>query len=395
MPNIDVNTQLSGLLPFEKYDYVFEGMGGNWPCVITPVSGTIRPYGDVLNLDAVVHFCTTKESCPSGTLGLLPYSTGICDPSPNLYTTIRLSLKPETLAYNLYSDIKTISCENCFGQPVITTPQSVTLTAAQGNEYVMNTNIVGLQPNQTYTYSIRSLDANWPVKVNPVSGTIKVTKDRTTLTNNIMFCANTGLCASGADIMDNTITAACLSSSDYHCILQLELNNQDCSLGPVYSNPIPVYCKQCLPNVTINLFNSNKKIMTVAENTAGFLLEPSLSGLKPNHEYTYTYKSLNANWPVFINPVSGVLKTSSDNAALSSQIFFCANTGVCSSGMKGVLNYSLDNVVTTRVNNDMFVNLQLELVDTTCSETHKSNTLLVYCNDCITKPDIRVSNRIT
>ena len=42
MSNIDLVTNLSGLTPFEKYDYYFEGMGGNWPAVVTPVELCIR-----------------------------------------------------------------------------------------------------------------------------------------------------------------------------------------------------------------------------------------------------------------------------------------------------------------------------------------------------------------
>jgi hypothetical protein len=396
MSNISISTRLSGLMPFEKYDYTFQGMGGNWPCVITPLSGTIRPYGDSVNIDATVHFCTTKTSCPTGTVGFLPYSTGICDSNPNLYTSIRLSLKPETLVHTLYSDIKTVKCDSCFAQPVINTPQTVTLSSAQGNEYILSTTIVGLQPNQIYTYNITSLEANWPIKVSPVSGTIKVSKDRTTLTNNVMFCESTGLCPSGQDVLDYSINSACLAEKNYYGLLQIELNNTECSLGSVYSNTIPLYCRDCLPSVDMKLFSSNKKIMTVAENIIGLMLEPTISGLKPDHEYQYTYKSLGANWPVYMNPVSGILKSSSSNTTLSSQLFFCASTGICQSGTRGVLNYSSDEISSNKINNDPFINLQLELTDTSCSETHKSDTLLIYCNDCIPKPDVRIiSNRVT
>lgn len=396
MSNIDVNTRLSGLLPFEKYDYVFEGMGGNWPCIITPVSGTIRPYGDVINLDATVHFCTTKTSCPSGTAGFLPYSTGLCDANPNLYTTIRLSLKPENSPYTLHSDIKTVNCNNCFSQPVINTPQSISLTKTDSNEYVMTTTILGLQPNQLYTYNFTSLEANWPIKVSPSSGTLKTTKDRTTLTNHIMFCPNTGLCPVGDNVMNYVTNQTCLNSQTYFGLLQMELINQDCNNNTsVLSNSIPLYCDNCIPSVDINLFSSNKKILSRSENLSGFLLEPIVSGLKTNQNYTYQFKSLNANWPVFANPVSGILKSSASTATISTELFFCSNTGICPEGTKGVLGYSLDSILPNKINNDLYVNLQLELTDTSCSEIHKSETLLIYCNDCLPKPDIRViSNRI-
>jgi hypothetical protein len=396
MSNIAVSIKLSGLLPFEKYDYAFEGMGGNWPCLITPLSGTIRPYGDSVNLEANVHFCTTKNSCPSGAPELLPYTTGLCDSSPNLFTSLRLSLKPETLPYTLYSDIKTVKCDNCFAQPVITPPQSVTLTKTQGNEYTMNTSIVGLQPNTTYNYTFTSLEANWPVRVSPASGVIKVGKDRTILTNMVMFCKDDTICPVGGDVLEYTINSNCLNEQNYYSILQLELVNADCNTESVLSNPIPVVCKNCLPSIGINLYPQNRKIVSEIENNSGFLIEPIISGLKPDHEYTYEFKGLDANWPVFINPVSGILQSPTTSTVLSAQIFFCANTGICSEGSKGVLNYSLDTISTTKVKRDQFVNLQLELQDVSCSETYTSNTLLVYCNDCLPTSNIRIiSNRVT
>jgi hypothetical protein len=396
MSNIDVSIKLSGLLPFEKYDYAFDGMGGNWPCIITPYSGTIRPYGDSVNLDAVVHFCTTKNSCPSGSVGLLPYNTGLCDPNPNLYTSIRLSIKPENLPHTLYSDIKTVTCDSCFAQPTITTPNQITLV--DSNEYAMTTTIIGLQPNQHYTYNFSILEANWPIKVSPSSGSIIVGKNRATITNHIMFCRNDSLCPNGdEDIMEYALHPSCLLERNYFGILQLELTNNDCEMGSVYSNPLPVYCNECLPSTTINLFNSNKRTVNSTENDNGFLVEPNIVGLKPNHEYIYQLRSLDANWPVFASPISGTIRSSSSNeVSLSSQLFFCASTGICPSGTDGVLAYSIDPVLSNRIKKDPYINLQLRLTDTSCSEIYDSPTLLIYCDNCIPKPDVRiVSNQIT
>lgn len=394
MSNIDINTVMSGLVPFEKYDYVFEGTGGNWPCVVTPYSGTFRPYSDSLEIKAKVHFCSSKDSCSSGVVGLLPYNSGICDPSPNLYTTLRVSLKPESLNQTLYTNTITVNCENCFGSPTITTPSTVNLTQAQGNEYALVASVVGLQPNKTYNFNFSSIDANWPVRVNPSSGTIKTPRDRTNIAANLAFCYDPLLC-NGA--LDYTATNQCLLEKNLYSILQLSIQQADCNTETVTSNPIPIYCKDCLPSTTIKLISAGtRRVVENAENTVGVLIEPTIVGLKPNAQYSYVFKSIDSNWPVFMSPVSGQLQSSSSSTSISSQLFFCSSTGICPSGSRGVLNYRLDDIQKTKVPTDPFVNLQLELTSLSCGTTFKSDNVILYCNDCIVRPDARiVSSNIT
>jgi hypothetical protein len=398
MSNIDVKIELSGLLPFEKYDYLFEGMGGNWPCIVTPYSGTIRPYAGDITIEGKVHFCSSKTSCSSNSVGFLPHNTGLCDPSPNLFTTLRVSLKPENFAHKLYTNSIIVSCDDCFAQPNITIPANVSLNQAQGNEYTLISNVAGLQPNEIYTYSFESIDANWPVKVSPVSGMIKVPKDRTTIISNVMFCANTGLCQSGPDIMEYTVDDSCLLGKNLYSTIQLSiLPSGSCNKEQVISNPMSIYCKNCLPTVSSKILPVNKKIVSLSENVSGLLLEPVISGLDINKKYSYTFKSVDANWPVFINPVSGILQSSSATSSISSQLFFCSNSGVCSSGTRGVLEYRPELLSSNHINYDPFVNLELEIKSLTCGTVYTSDTLMIYCNECLPpKSDPRIiTSRIT
>lgn len=396
MSYVDIKTELSGLLPFEKYDYKFEGMGGNWPCTITPYSGTIRPYGSTMTFEGKVHFCSARTAC-SGSSGILPYSSHLCESTSDLFTTLRLSLKPESFPHTLYTNTILASCTNCFPQPSITTPTTVTLNRVQGNEYTLTSVIAGLQPNETYTYNFESIDANWPVKINPVSGSIKTPRDRTTLISNVMFCNSTGLCNNGDDILDYSITSSCLLEKNLYSILQLSIiPSESCEAETAVSNPIPIYCKDCLPSVNMKILPTTKKIVSLSENASGLLLEPTISGIEPNKKYSYVFKGINSNWPVFISPISGILQSSTSSSSLSSQLFFCSNTGVCASGTRGVLDYRLDSVSSNKINNDPFVNLQLELTSLSCGTTYTSDTIILYCNDCLSKSDPRiVTSRIT
>jgi hypothetical protein len=396
MSYIDIKTELSGLLPFEKYDYKFEGMGGNWPCTVTPYSGSIRPYGSTMIFEGKVHFCSAKTAC-SGSSGILPYSDHLCESTSNLFTTLRLSLKPESFPHTLYTNTLVASCADCFPQPSITTPASINLNRAQGNEYTLISSIVGLQPNETYTYNFESIDANWPVKINPISGLIKTSKDRTTITSNVMFCNSTGLCNNGDDILDYTVTSSCLLEKNLYSIIQLSIvPSETCEAETVVSSPIPMYCKDCLPSVNVKILPTTRKTVSLSENISGLLLEPVISGIEPNKKYSYVFKGISSNWPVFISPISGILQSSTPSSSLSSQLFFCSSTGVCASGTRGVLDYRLDAISSGKINNDPFVNLQLELTSLSCGTTYTSDTLMLYCNDCLSKSDPRiVTSRIT
>lgn len=379
MSNIDVSFQLDGLLPFEKYDYAIEGLGGNWPCVVTPISGTIRPYGTSVNLDAIVNFCTTKAACPSGTTNLLPYNSGITDPYPNLYTTIRLSLKPETLDYTLYSDAKIIRCDNCFSQPVINVPQTITLDATTGNESSIVTSIVGLQPNHEYSYAINSVNANWPIKVLPASGTIEVTKDRVSLSHKIMFCANSGLCIPGEpNIMDYTIDPTCSKFNDFFGVLQLELFSNELGMEPILSNPMQVYCNDCLPLVIASIPE-----LSTLTTTNTIDLPFALTNLIAGHEYSYELIPVNANWPVTLSHASGSFVANDDNDTFSTNVTFCPTTGVCQAAGKTVLPFTLDDDCIFGETN-RFVDMKLKISSATCSVPDViTDNIRVICNDCI------------
>ena len=381
MSNIDVSLQLDGLVPFEKYDYVIEGLGGNWPCVATPVSGTIRPYGSSVTLDAIVNFCTTKTSCPSGTVGLLSFNNSITDPYPNLYTTIRVALKPESFDYTLYSDAKIIRCDNCFSQPAITTQNSVTLTATNGNQFVMTTNIVGLQPNYQYTYNISSIDANWPIKVTPSSGTIEVTKDRIALSNNIMFCLNSGLCPVGqTNVMNYMVDPTCSKAKNLFGVLQLELSSSELGVEPILSNPISLYCQNCLPTVDLVV-----PLFSETTNSNIYDLPFTVNNLIPGHTYSYEFVGVNGNWPVTLSSMSGTFVANDADDTIITSIIFCPTTGVCQSAGKTVMPYTLDNSCILGSTN-RFIDMKLKISSETCDIPDiVSDTINVVCDDCIEK----------
>ena len=161
--------RITNLQPKQTYQYIYNSLGSNWPCMISPVSGTITPSEDIFNLDTLFYFCPTSGSCPSGAgyLGKLPYVlesyTNKDFARKNYYNIINLSIWPiedPTKSVNTTLDIK---CDNCLptcisysnvkfdGSPWIITP-----TGCCSNDQAIRVLITNTTPGDRYTYEFSS-----------------------------------------------------------------------------------------------------------------------------------------------------------------------------------------------------------------------------------------------
>lgn len=384
MSNIDVQADLSGLIPFEKYDYYFEGMGANWPATITPLSGSFRPYGDNARIDGVVHFCSTKNAC-SGAANLLDYSTESCDHNTDLFTTLRVRLVPESLNQVLYSDIFNVKCSGCLGKTTIGVPTEIILNQNLGNEYIMTSVISGLQPEVSYSYEVFSNDANWPVKIKPITGILRSSTDNINLKSSIYFCSNTGLCPQGAANILSYEVNDCISNTYKHASLQIKLSQLDCSEDEqvTYSNPVEVYCIDCLPKMNITM-----PTVVTLQNANNVGLNALVSGLVPNHTYSYEFKGLEANWPSTLSRPTGSFVSTSDTQLVSTRFTFCPNTGICEADGRAVLDYDMDSYCIFGKRYP-FSKIKLHVQPETCElNAAESETLTVYCSGCL--PDMKI-----
>ena len=91
--NIKVSIPLSGLFKRETYNYIIRGLGGNWPAIISPLSGSFEAKGKTEVLNEVVSFCPSTGLCPPSNPNVLPYSLQSCGYDNNhLYTNIVVDL---------------------------------------------------------------------------------------------------------------------------------------------------------------------------------------------------------------------------------------------------------------------------------------------------------------
>jgi len=397
---IDITVRLSGLKPLERYDYSFSTAGANWPCIITPITGFVQPLSDKVVVKASLSFCENKSLCPSGTKGLLEHNDILsCNLNNNhLFANIVAGFTAQTTMDVFYSDVMHIECNDCLPNIQIISPTSTTLNNATSNHTKFTSNIRGLSPNETYKYEFKGVDANWPVKITPISGLINPSRNEFNLSSSLTFCLNTGICPNNSSsVIDYSLAQSCSLENHLFSTVQLSITPVSCSGDQVTSDQLSFYCAGCLPKVSARISSNNQNMLLLSkeENDKAYLLQAKLSGLTAGKNYVYEFIGLDANWPVLISPVSGVLQSSSSDSLISSQLFFCASSGLCPSGTKGVLSYDMDSgTQSKRYRYDPYITLQMIIHSEACSDDqYSSDTFTIYCNDCLRPSDIRISSQ--
>jgi hypothetical protein len=396
IPNVIVNNNNEGLFnvpvnnlsPTSEYRYKFVSLDANWPVSISPISGIISSVSSH-TLSVSTSFCQTTGVCPNGSPNILPYSAGSKKQfnfgSLNKFAKIRLEIDPVLPLNNdlatVYSNEAIIKCDDCISAPVIQVPRDVTV----GPSNTATINMVGtdLSPNTSYKYKVLSIDSNWPTVINPMSGTI-VNSATCDIALSIAFCASTGICPNGnknilpysAVTSYNQFTLGSLQKSSK---FQVEFDPVDDDLPTVYSNESLIRCSNCIPDPEIGMADT---IVLDDINPKRF----SISGINllEGVEYKYRFIGLDSNWPTILNPISGNI-ISSTSFDIPVEISFCAGTGICPTGSKNVLNYTLANDSQYRLASlSKVTKVKLELVPNLPGlQTVYSNEITILCSGCL------------
>jgi hypothetical protein len=130
----DIDILLSGLEPYQGYDYYFSSHSANWPITVSPISGSfITSKNTSLKMPFKIAFCGSETLC-SGDPNLIDYNINYnqlySDTSCSKYAYVQYNLlkTPNFTVQNdnsilpanpvVQSDIISISCEDCFGSQV-------------------------------------------------------------------------------------------------------------------------------------------------------------------------------------------------------------------------------------------------------------------------------------
>lgn len=147
-------------------------------------------------------------------------------------------------------------------------------------------------------------------------------------------------------------------------------------LGFTDANKLPNVLPESMPN---------KKLSADSR----YSFSPRIDNLQPYEEYKYEYKTVNANWPVSISTISGIIKPSTDKATIESSIGFCPTTGNCDTN---VMPFTLPAECTLSSASNKTITMQLSISPLSYTGTEVlSNQFTVECEDCLPKPSISIS----
>ena len=364
------STTVSGLIPRETYKYTFSGIDSNWPAIISPISGLIKPSKTSVDIESVLTFCSTSGGCDTYN-GILPYSLDTsANYQKNNYFSI-LSLNIEPVSYtgtDPVSEQLTIRCRDCLPQPpslpVISMPLSsassgngsdITLTGINNNYCYLSPRISGLIPGESYTYTVDSLAGNWPIVIYPSSGIIKPTKDFSDIEVVAAFCASTGTCPPGTPGLSSSYVLAsdfsrAYAHNNYFALLNVTVQQNNYPFSKITSDQISVRCSNCLPSNAVLLSYPNITFMSGAASTSNMVFGVSCcSGSKPmvvnvtnavpGDRYVYNFESPTNK--ITFSPSSGVTYFGSNGAGNINTIM---NTSLAD-GDQFVINCSLNNTI--------------------------------------------------
>jgi hypothetical protein len=149
-------------------------------------------------------------------------------------------------------------------------------------------------------------------------------------------------------------------------------------LGFTDANKLPNVLPDSIPNIKLS-----------ADSKYSF--SPRIENLQPYEQYRYQFKTVNANWPVSISTISGIIKPSTDKASIESSIGFCPSTGNCDTN---IMPFRLPEACTLSGSDNKTITMQLSIIPASYSGTEVlSNQFTIECKDCLPKPFIAISGK--
>lgn len=248
---------VTGLLPGQDYSYRFYGLGGNWPAVVSPVSGTFIANSKSQTLPVVVDFCTSTGLCPSSRSDVLAYA--INDFNNEVLTTV---LQAHVLDICENTTIKSTSATViASGFPslnIIMPSSSISssdITLSADHYYYCSPIITGMVPGESYTYTINSVGGNWPVLCWPTTGKVSSSKGYEAIDIAISFCPKLSYCLPGTpNLLPNyTLTAdynQSYADKNLFTILNISVQQDSYPFINAISDQLSIRCNGCLPQPT-------------------------------------------------------------------------------------------------------------------------------------------------
>jgi hypothetical protein len=255
---IDLTGNLSNLLSEHTYSYQFESKGGNWPIKIYPVSGSFIAKTQTKEILSQAWFC-----CPSGSCGSTPFTKtydSLRYKTNYLTQDIRLKVT-DTCANHLVYDDRTIFIQLADLEitPVNDT-YNVILDSQTKGCYDFSMKVNNCINTHSYTYQYHAIDGNWPVILSNVSGSFTNQPLIHNIKTQLTFCPSTGVCNNQSNVLTppsvlsyNSLLNSTCNNSKFISLQLSVTSNCYPNQKAFFSEPITVYCEDCIPLPSITL----------------------------------------------------------------------------------------------------------------------------------------------
>lgn len=258
--------------------------------------------------------------------------------------------------------------------------------AGNGNNYSYLTfDVSGIIPYEEYSYTINSLHGNWPAVIYPISGRIKSSDTSVRFDAALAFCKTTGDCDGNSNLLDYSVDSQGTDYDNLYSIINFELIPISYDGEGVTSDSLTVNCKDCLPKVKI----ANPASTTLnTTNVNYYTFTSTISGLKPNTQYSYLYRTINSNWPTLLVSKSGTFTATDKIYDLSTKLLFCPSTELCPSGTQDLMNYNIGGATDSRfkrqfVHDQISTTFDLLITDLSDNSTFVSEPSTLRCQNCL------------
>lgn len=255
-----------------------------------------------------------------------------------------------------------------------------------GNNYSYLTfDISGLVPYEEYSYTINSLHGNWPAIIYPSSGRLKSSDASVRFDAALAFCKTTGDCAGNSSLLNYSLDPQGIDYDNLYSIINFELNPVSYNGEGVTSDSFTINCKDCLPKVKIGNPASTTLNTT---NVNYYTFTSTISGLKPNTQYSYLYRTINSNWPTLLVSKSGTFTATDKVYDLSTKLLFCPSTELCPSGTQDLMSYNIGGSTDSRfkrqfVHDQISTTFDLLITNLDDNSTYVSEPSTIRCQNCL------------
>lgn len=312
----NLHYNITNLTKDNTYRYNINSVDANWPVRLIPGNtGIFTAKDNHHTLKLVGEFCATSGgSCSNDALDYTADETCLLPLNQNYSAGIEIHLwKNGSSGCEVadgYHSMVSVNCNDCLGNIGIVSPQDPILV--ESNFYDLAYSIDGLKNGQSYTYTLSSDDANWPISATPLSGTFEATGPFATLTSSLQFCYPSGICAGKDNVFDYeefTYYDKITKGTNLYGDVKLTVTpNGACEEVGSISSVTRLVCADCLPAFSYaSIVMSGSPEIALPESccTGSMPVYVNVSDAVPGESYTYNFSASSSN--ISFSPTSGTI----------------------------------------------------------------------------------------